>query len=78
MRASAVGLATAISRIGAAIGTYLVPLSLSALGNGSTMLIGAAVTFLGFVISIFWAEETRDRALADAAQTQEVAHPQVA
>jgi putative MFS transporter len=64
VRASAVGLATAISRIGAAVGTYLVPVSLSGIGTGPTMLIGAALTAVGFVISIFWAEETKNRSLA--------------
>jgi hypothetical protein len=36
------------------------------------------VTFLGFLISILWAEETRDRPLADAALAQVVASPKVA
>ncbi|GCE36659.1 Major facilitator superfamily (MFS_1) transporter [Rhodococcus wratislaviensis] len=69
IRASAVGLATAISRVGAAVGTFLVPVSLDTLGTGTTMLIGAAITLLGFVISFFWAEETRNQSLASAAQT---------
>ncbi len=68
IRASAVGLATAISRLGAAVGTYLVPASLEGLGTGPTMYIGAGLTLLGFVISIFWAEETRNRPLSDAAR----------
>ncbi|MFJ4171160.1 MFS transporter [Paenarthrobacter sp. NPDC089714] len=63
IRASAVGLATAISRIGAAIGTYMVPLSLSGLGTGPTMMIGVGLTLLGLVISIAWAEETRNKSL---------------
>jgi putative MFS transporter len=67
-----VGLATAISRIGAAIGTYLVPISLDGIGTGPTMLIGAGLTMLGFVISIFWAEETRNRSLSAAADTSAI------
>lgn len=63
VRASAVGLATAISRIGAAVGTYMVPLSLSGLGTGPTMMIGVGLTVLGLVISIAWAEETRNKSL---------------
>lgn len=63
VRASAVGLATAISRIGAAIGTYMVPLSLSGLGTGPTMMIGVGLTILGLAISIAWAEETRNKSL---------------
>ncbi|MFD7504337.1 MFS transporter [Streptomyces sp. NPDC059850] len=68
LRASAVGLATAVSRVGAVVGTYLVPVALDGIGTGPTMLIGAGVTALGFVISLFWAEETRNRSLADVAQ----------
>ncbi|ART71417.1 hypothetical protein BTO20_25290 [Mycobacterium dioxanotrophicus] len=67
VRASAVGVATAISRLGAAIGTYLVPLSLSGIGTGPTMLIGVGLTVLGLVISLFWAEETRNRSLTATA-----------
>jgi putative MFS transporter len=63
VRASAVGLATAISRIGAAIGTYMVPLSLSGLGTGPTMMIGVGLTILGLLITIAWAEETRNKSL---------------
>ncbi|MFP3459622.1 MFS transporter [Arthrobacter globiformis] len=64
VRASAVGLATAISRIGAAVGTYMIPVSLSGLGAGPTMLIGFGLTVLGLVISITWAEETRNKSLS--------------
>ncbi|MGP0224051.1 MFS transporter [Paenarthrobacter sp. NCHU4564] len=63
IRASAVGLATAISRIGAAIGTYMVPLSLSGIGTGPTMMIGVGLTILGLLITIAWAEETRNKSL---------------
>lgn len=67
IRGSAVGFATAISRVGAAIGTYLVPVSLSGIGTGPTMLIGAGITFLGFGISLLWAEETRNKSLTEVA-----------
>lgn len=46
IRGSAVGLASSLSRIGAAIGTFLVPLSLNHLGIGTTMLIAAAITLI--------------------------------
>ncbi|MCX4751079.1 MFS transporter [Kitasatospora sp. NBC_01287] len=63
IRATAVGLATSVSRIGAAVGTYLLPLSLTGLGTGPTMLIAAGVTALGLVVCVLWAEETRGMAL---------------
>jgi predicted MFS family arabinose efflux permease len=49
-RATAVGIATSVSRFGAATGTYLLPLSISALGTGTTMLFGAILTAVAFVI----------------------------
>jgi putative MFS transporter len=58
IRGTAVGLASSLSRIGAAIGTYLVPVSLDAIGIGPTMLVAAAVTFAGFVVSLKAAPET--------------------
>lgn len=64
VRATAGGVATSISRIGAAAGTYLLPISLDRLGIGMTMLIGAGITVLGWLVSFAWAEETRGRTLA--------------
>ncbi|MFF7456384.1 MFS transporter [Kitasatospora sp. NPDC008115] len=67
VRATAVGVATSVSRIGAAVGTYLLPLSLSGIGTGPTMLIAAGVTACGLLVSVLWAEETRGTALGAAA-----------
>jgi putative MFS transporter len=67
IRGSAVGLASSLSRIGAAIGTYLVPISLAHLGTGGTMIIGAVVTFIGAVVSVMWAPETRGKTLGECA-----------
>ncbi|MCZ9351709.1 MFS transporter [Streptomyces mutabilis] len=65
VRATAGGVATSISRIGAAVGTLLLPISLSRLGIGATMLIGAGITLVGWLVSLAWAEETRGRTLAE-------------
>jgi MFS transporter, putative metabolite transport protein len=67
LRASGVGLAAGISRIGAALGTFLLPISVAELGTGATMLAATAVLLLGAVISYAWAPETRNVALAEAA-----------
>ncbi|MGN6405865.1 MFS transporter [Sinomonas sp.] len=67
IRGSAVGLASSLSRIGAAAGTYLVPLALSGLGIGLTMIIAAVITLLGAVISLVWAPETRGLSLSESA-----------
>jgi putative MFS transporter len=67
IRGSAVGLASSLSRIGAAIGTYLVPLALATLGIGTTMIIAGVITLLGLLVSIAWAPETRGLTLAESA-----------
>ncbi|MER5641840.1 MFS transporter [Kitasatospora sp. NPDC002227] len=68
IRATAVGFATSVSRIGAAVGTYLLPLSLSGLGIGPTMLIAAGLTAAGLLVCVLWAEETKGAGLQLAAQ----------
>ncbi|MEL7641756.1 MAG: MFS transporter [Solidesulfovibrio sp.] len=67
IRASAVGLASSLSRFGAAIGTYLVPVAIADLGIGTTMIIAAAITGVGFLVSWKMAPETRHHSLEDAA-----------
>ncbi|MFC6595439.1 MFS transporter [Kitasatospora paranensis] len=66
VRATAVGVATSVSRVGAAVGTYLLPLSLTGLGTGPTMLVAAGVTAVGLLVCVLWAEETRGTALGAA------------
>ncbi|WP_406273974.1 MFS transporter [Nocardia sp. NBC_00881] len=67
VRATAIGISTGISRIGAAVGTFLLPVSLDEIGVGPTMLIGAALTVVGFVACLAWAEETKDTNLGGTA-----------
>ncbi|SMC46267.1 MFS transporter [Sporomusa malonica] len=67
IRASAVGFGTAISRIGAAIGIYLLPQWLTDYGIGNTMLIMAGFTLTGLLIVAWLAPETKDLTLAQAA-----------
>ncbi len=47
LRASGIGLAAAASRIGAAAGTFLLPVGISNIGVGPSVLIGAAVVVVG-------------------------------
>ena len=67
LRPYAMGWGVSSSRIGAAIGTFLVPVSLESIGIGNTMYIAAAVTFIGLVVSVAWAPETKSKDLAEAA-----------
>jgi putative MFS transporter len=67
IRATSVGIATAISRVGDFFGTFAMPTMLVSLGIGPTMLVMTAVTFLGLVLAIALAPETKDLSLAEAA-----------
>ncbi|MBX9394726.1 MFS transporter [Streptomyces sp. TRM72054] len=67
IRGSAIGLASSFSRIGAAVGTYLVPLALTHWGIGGTMLAAGAVTLLGALVSFLAAPESAGLALHQAA-----------
>ncbi|MFJ9543456.1 MFS transporter [Streptomyces sp. NPDC101225] len=67
VRGSAVGLASSASRIGAAVGTYLVPMVLTGWGIGGTMIAAAAINAVGAVVSVLWAPETRGMSLHEAA-----------
>ncbi|MCU5775314.1 MFS transporter [Erwiniaceae bacterium BAC15a-03b] len=71
IRAAAVGIGTSLSRIGAAIGTWLVPLSLSSIGIGHTMYIAAGITLIGLVTAWFMAPETRSLDLHQASALPE-------
>ena len=66
IRATGVGFASAMSRVGAAIGTFLLPVSLDHLGTQPTMAFGVLVLAMGVVVSVLWAPETRNLTLADA------------
>ncbi|WP_019244327.1 MULTISPECIES: MFS transporter [Bacillus] len=65
IRASAVGAAMAFSRIGTVLSTYALPIFMGAYGIGPTMLVGAAISVLGLVVSIIMAPETKGKMLAE-------------
>ena len=67
IRATAVGVCTGTSRVGAAIGTFATPWALSNVGISGTMWIAAAIAGLGALVSVFMAPETSGRSLHDAA-----------
>ncbi|MFG0634286.1 MFS transporter [Pseudomonas sp. xss_2] len=67
IRAGAVGVGTSLSRVGAAIGTWLVPMALDSYGIAFTMYAAAIVTFIGLAFSFALAPETRSLNLQQAA-----------
>ncbi|MFI5615283.1 MFS transporter [Amycolatopsis sp. NPDC051903] len=60
LRSSGVGLLNGLSRVGSAIGTFLLPLALDGIGFSPTMLILTVVLVLGLVVSVAWAPETKN------------------
>ncbi|RFU48723.1 MFS transporter [Paraburkholderia sp. DHOC27] len=66
VRACGVGLAIACSRLGSAVGTFLLPLGIAQLGFHATMMVLAAVLLIGMVVSIAWAPETKHLTLNQA------------
>lgn len=66
VRATAVGITTGMSRIGAAVGTFMVPFALRDWGIGTTMLIAAGLTAAGWLVCLLMAEETKGTALLDS------------
>lgn len=59
------GVAPAASRIGAALGTFLLPIGLNTVGVGASMLVAAAFCVAGAVITRLWAPETAGRPLVE-------------
>ena len=70
LRSEGVGMCTAVSRLGAAIGTYLLPVGIAGIGFTPTMLALAGVLVFGMVMSIFWAPETKEANLCDSCGIQ--------
>jgi putative MFS transporter len=66
VRATAVGVGTTVSRIGAAAGTYLMPFALER-SKSLPLLVGAVVSVVGLLVTLAWATETRGRSLGDTA-----------
>lgn len=75
VRASAIGITTAVSRIGAALGTFALPFGLAYWGIGPTMLVAAVMTGAGFLVCLFMAEETKGMTLAQAGGEAETENP---
>jgi putative MFS transporter len=66
IRGTGVGVVTAISRIGSAIGTFLLPISVNLYGMTTAMIAMAAILLIGTVVSIAWAPETKSLGLNEA------------
>ncbi|MFK4639396.1 MFS transporter [Paenarthrobacter histidinolovorans] len=67
IRGIGTGFAAAVSRVGAGIGIFLLPMSMESLGPGPTMLIAAAVALAGAGLSQWLAPETKGKTLTETA-----------
>ena len=66
LRATGVGIATAMSRVGSASSTFLLPIAAEDLGVRGTLGVAVAITLVGLVVSYFLAPETKDLGLTEA------------
>ncbi|UJV45474.1 MFS transporter [Streptomyces sp. AMCC400023] len=64
IRATGIGFAAATSRIGGAVGTFLVPLGLEKWGVSAVVLCGCALSLVGALVSVAWAPETSGLSLS--------------
>lgn len=60
------GFTTTVSRIASAISTFFFPVVLANYGLSTTMYISSGLLFIGFIVSIFMAPETKNKGLDDA------------
>jgi putative MFS transporter len=70
LRATGMGLAMSVSRIGAAAGTFLLPMTITKLGSAYGLLIAGAISAVGLVVSYRMAPETRGLSLAESHRAQ--------
>lgn len=66
LRASGAGLAASVSRVGAAVGTFLLPLSMNRWGVHVTLIIAGLIMVAGLAISMAWAPDTNQKTLVEA------------
>jgi MFS transporter, putative metabolite transport protein len=65
VRATATGTVVAISRVGSAVSTFVLPMVLTGTGLAGVMWLLAGVNIAGLVVTLLLGEETRGRALSE-------------
>ncbi|NKX56697.1 MFS transporter [Arthrobacter mobilis] len=74
IRATAVGFGTAISRVGSAASTYLMPVAILNFGAAGSLLIGAVISLVGLMATFLLAPETANKTLHElTTETEPVA-----
>ncbi len=77
VRGTGIGFATAMSRVGAAGGTFALPLMLAHWGVGPAMIVFAAICGVGLLVAIPWAPETKGKSLAECSAEEARGAPRV-
>lgn len=67
IRGIGTGFAAAVSRVGAGLGTFLLPIGVETFGVSAAMLVTAVVVFAGAAVSQLWAPETKGKSLSETA-----------
>ncbi|QTG79526.1 MFS transporter [Arthrobacter crystallopoietes] len=75
IRATAVGFGTAISRVGSAASTYLMPVAILSFGAAGSLLIGAVISLVGLVATFLLAPETANKTLSELTSDKKPAFP---
>jgi putative MFS transporter len=70
VRTTGMGFASAMSRVGATAGTFLLPIGLDAYGLGPVLIALAIVCFIGWVVSLVLAPETAGKLLTETGSPQ--------
>ena len=66
VRATAAGVVAAISRVGAAAGTFLLPIGLASYGVAWMMWVSFGLSVAGAIVAALWAPETKGLTLAQS------------
>lgn len=74
VRGTGVGIVVAFSRIGAALGTFLLPILMDSIGGTGTLIVCAAVLVLGGVVCQLFAPETSASYLKRVAEKEAAAN----
>jgi putative MFS transporter len=72
IRATGIGFAAAVSRVGGAVGTFLVPVGLQEWGVSAVVLCGCALSLVGALVSVAWAPETSGLSLSTSSAPYDV------
>jgi MFS transporter, putative metabolite transport protein len=74
IRGTAMGFSTGVSRIASSIGTFVFPAFLANYGLAATFYACGALYFIGFLVSLFMAPETKNMSLSQASSINKVSN----